>query len=118
MHDLDVVVVRTSTPALVRLVGEFDLAAKATVLDALGPLCSVPSHTMELDLSGLSFIDSSGIAVLIELHHRSTECGGTLLLLNPHPQVLKALKMTAVDSVMTILQGDGHAAWAGLPEDL
>lgn len=58
--------------------GEIDVATRDQ-LDAR--LAAEPgSATVALDLAGVSFIDSSGLRVLIEHHHRFEEEGGQLEL--------------------------------------
>jgi anti-anti-sigma factor len=40
-----------------------------------------------LDLSGLSFVDSSGVSALVKARHEADERGHTLVLSQPTPQV-------------------------------
>ncbi len=58
-----------------------------------------------IDLSGLSFIDSSGIGVLMGLkaHLRTRKVEFTLV--NPSPKILQILKVTRLDKVFGLSDG-------------
>lgn len=50
--------------------GEFDLAAEAAFMDDVERLLADDASPVELDLSGVSFMDSSGVRVLMILRQR------------------------------------------------
>jgi N-acetylglucosaminyldiphosphoundecaprenol N-acetyl-beta-D-mannosaminyltransferase len=54
-----------------------------------------------LDLSSVSFIDSTGIGFLIHLQKRLRASGALLVLLNPHKSALRALKLMRLDPFFT-----------------
>jgi anti-anti-sigma factor len=77
----------------VRLVlsGELDLAGTDRLLSA-GE--NVPKGgTLTLDLSGLSFMDSSGLKVFMNLDRRSRREGWSLAIENPRDHVLRLLQL-------------------------
>jgi len=53
--------------ALVKIVGELDLATVPGVERELDPLVQSPAERVAFDLSGVSFMDSSGIAMLLRV---------------------------------------------------
>lgn len=55
-----------------------------------------------VDLSGVGFLDSSGLGALVRAMTNSQKEGGQTKLLKPGPQVLKLLEMTKLDSVFEI----------------
>ncbi len=55
-----------------------------------------------LDLGGLSFMDSSGIAVILRARRRMDELGGTLAVENVPPQPQKVLQAAKLDRIVTI----------------
>jgi anti-sigma B factor antagonist len=86
----------------VRLVlsGELDLAGTGRLLSA-GE--HVPDRgTLTLDLSGLSFMDSAGMKVLMNLDRRSRREGWSLTIENPHGQVLRLLELSGFDQRLPI----------------
>lgn len=53
------------------------------------------SHLV-LDLAGLSFIDSSGLRVVISAHKETVERGGGLVLRSPSPTTRRLLDITGL----------------------
>jgi len=51
---------------------------------------------VEIDLSGLTFIDSSGLSELVKLHNELRERHGVLVVLNPTPTVERVLEITGL----------------------
>ncbi|MFG6191701.1 STAS domain-containing protein [Nonomuraea sp. JJY05] len=85
---------------LIEVVGEVD-AATADQLTA----CIERDHPdaglpLVLDLSGVSFMDSSGLHVLVQQFHRLDERGAGLYLAAPHERVRRILQLTGVDQLL------------------
>jgi anti-sigma B factor antagonist len=55
-----------------------------------------------VDLSGVGFLDSSGLGALVRALTNSQKEGGQTKLLNAGPQIRKLLQMTKLDSVFEI----------------
>ncbi|HTD52795.1 MAG TPA: STAS domain-containing protein [Thermoanaerobaculia bacterium] len=55
-----------------------------------------------VDLSGVGFVDSSGLGALVRAMTNSQKEGGQTKLLNAGPQVRRLLEMTKLDSVFEI----------------
>lgn len=76
-------------PNELRLVGEFDMTGVSTFEDAL--MGRIPANgQLTLDLSELSFIDSSGVRALVACA-QSLNGGGPLVLANPTEHVARVL---------------------------
>jgi anti-anti-sigma factor len=58
---------------VVFLTGELDLATASHLTAVLGPLIARGPQEVMLDFSGLSFIDSSGVAALVDSQQRLSE---------------------------------------------
>jgi anti-sigma B factor antagonist len=58
-----------------------------------------------LDLSGVEFVDSSGLRVLIELHQNRSRAGDTLVLRTPSPAVRRLLEISGVADYLTVDDG-------------
>jgi anti-anti-sigma factor len=67
---LDVVEPTGGAPLLVRLAGELDLAGAIDVGPALDELLRRDAQPVRIDASGLTFTDSSGVAVLLRIANR------------------------------------------------
>lgn len=55
-----------------------------------------------LDLSKLSFMDSSGVAVILRLHKRMRDMGGRIWVENPRSQPLRVIDISGVDRIVKI----------------
>jgi anti-sigma B factor antagonist len=92
--------------------GELDLATADRLRDALeGPLLDGASGIV-FDLAGCSFVDSSGLAVLLEA--RKALDGSAqetrIALVSPAPQPERLLRMTTVDTVLPVFESRDQAA--------
>jgi len=100
--------VETSTHESVAFVsGELDVSGAKHLRDALERL-EHPSAEDDsagrvvLDLSGCSFMDSSGLSAIIGLHKRLSQAGVELVVRQPIEKVFRVLDMTGMTSVFTI----------------
>jgi anti-sigma B factor antagonist len=78
---------------VVALYGELDVVDAAAVAAAL-VTAAVREPRIIVDLAGLDFIDSSGIAALAYARRHARLAGGDLLLAAARQQVLKILAIT------------------------
>jgi anti-sigma B factor antagonist len=83
---------------VVALRGELDIADAVSVAAALA---AVAARDLEIivDLAGLEFIDSSGVAALARGRKLARHAGGDLLLAAPQQQVLRVLTLTRLIEV-------------------
>jgi anti-sigma B factor antagonist len=88
--------------AVVTLRGELDLAGESELRDRLRAACEENDGRVVLDLSELSFIDSTGLSILVEYHARTRAAGGRLILLAPRSAVVRILDITGLDERLTI----------------
>lgn len=85
----------TDGPVVVRLEGDLDLAVADVLREALDALVAkYPERDLVLDLAGVSFIDSSGLGVILGRHRRLQARGRRLLLAGVGPPV-KGILTTA-----------------------
>ena len=57
---------------------------------------------MVLDLSGLEFMDSSGIAVVVQTARKCQSCGGALTVAGTPPQAQKVLTCAGIHRLVDI----------------
>lgn len=85
---------------VVCLYGELDMST-ADVLDReLARVAEAEPERIVLDLSGLDFLDSSGLRSLLRAHTRAREDGGRLTLLRGRPEVQRVFEVTATDELL------------------
>lgn len=82
--------------------GEVDLATAEEFENAIMELVNTKEPRLELDLSGLDYIDSTGVGILMNVKKNLLEEGQDLVIINPTPNTLKLFKLTGIDRVFTI----------------
>lgn len=95
---------------VVRLVGELDLSNAASVRDQLADLLEYrPSDDVVLDLSGLSFLDVSGVRVLLEVRRVVAVGHRSLVLRGVRPNVGMLLRITGDEDLLAPSSRPGGA---------
>ena len=107
---------QATSPQLL-LSGEIDLAsadalrrAGIRAVDALGP-----SDRLDIDLSGVTFIDSSGLGALVSIRNAADSAGREMSLLGASASVVRLLELTGLREVFTVLPEPGPARPGGEP---
>lgn len=87
--------VNSEAPApVVRLCGELDLAGVELVRSQVDAVLAGEPPGLVFDLEGLSFIDSSGLGVLIDAARRTA-----VTVRRPTPAVRRVFEVTGLDEV-------------------
>jgi anti-sigma B factor antagonist len=94
---------------VVTLRGELDLAGAAGVAAALAAVAARKPEIV-VDLGGLEFIDSSGVAALAHGRKHARRAGGDLLLAAPQQQVLRVLTLTRLVDALPVHTSVSEAA--------
>jgi anti-anti-sigma factor len=103
-HGFDCSTETVAGSVVIRLQGELDMATAPQFARLLNAALDIGASTLVLDLAGLSFLDSSGIHVLLSAHHRAGhEC--SFVVRSPTGAVLKVLRLTGLDQLMVIESG-------------
>jgi anti-sigma B factor antagonist len=91
----------------VNLRGEVDLSTRDDVQARLDE--SIGSSTrVVLDLSEVTFLDSSGLSVLVELHRRLGQNAEAFVVQSPSPPVRRVLALSGLDQLLTVRDADGE----------
>lgn len=97
----DVSVEHSGTTAIVRLAGELDLATAPELTEVLHGLESSCERVI-LDLSGLEFIDSTGLRLAVAEHGRASADGFEFVIAGAAGAVLKILRLTGLDVTLPL----------------
>jgi anti-sigma B factor antagonist len=89
-------------PNVLPLEGEIDLHVSPRVTAALGAMIEQKPERLVVDLSAVSYIDSSGLAVLIEGMQKVEEYGGKFVLAGLQEKVRPIFEMARLDQVFII----------------
>ncbi len=91
---------------VVRLVGELDVDSARRCASALEQAVSEGSTVIVLDLTALTFCDSSGVRTLLSLQRGAADAGRELRVRGVDGPVAEVLRLTGVDRVLRAADGD------------
>lgn len=80
--------------AVITLTGELDIASSESLEHELAAAREAP--LVVVDLRGLTFIDSTGLGVLVRAHQQAKEQGRRLALVRGEGQVERLLSLTGL----------------------
>lgn len=92
--------------AILRLFGELDVSTAESFADAARLAHAHGTPTIVLDLSGLEFIDSSGLRQFVVALKRQREVGGDVVLRAPTDRTRRVLEIVGLANIFTIHAGD------------
>jgi anti-anti-sigma factor len=95
---------RDETKETLYVTGELDVSTVTTLERAVARRLDGQGGAFYLDLSALSFMDSSGAHALVRLHHRLTDLGRQLVVDSPTPQVRRVLEILGLDQMIDVRQ--------------
>lgn len=87
----------------VNLSGEIDNHSSKNLIDKLDSITDLyMPNELILDFSEVSFMDSSGIAILIGAYRKQKNAEGTIRIDNIQPQPLKVLKAAGLEKIIKV----------------
>jgi anti-sigma B factor antagonist len=87
--------------AVVALTGDVDLQSSPGVRQQL-LACFEDTARVVVDLAGVTYIDSSGVASLVEAFQMARKKGGAFSLVSVSPAVMRVLNLARLDKVFAI----------------
>lgn len=103
--------------AVVRLWGDVDASLRDEASNAMVELLARGGPYVA-DVSGVTFLDSSGIAFLLQLHRVAADEGSRLILRDPPVLVIDLLQLIGIADVIPLeFTNDGPAASAAAVPD-
>jgi anti-sigma B factor antagonist len=89
---------RDGGPTIATICGDLDIASAALLVDAVSAgAAPAPQAGVVLELTGVDFMDSTGVRAILEIAGELDELGGGLVLLNPANPVAKLLSLAGID---------------------
>jgi len=81
---------------VVKVFGEVDIETSPALEEQLRSVLDQGHPSLLVDLAGVTFLDSTGLSVLIGGLRRCQDLGGELHLISPRPNVRKVLEVTGL----------------------
>jgi anti-sigma B factor antagonist len=99
---LEIKTTETDESHLISARGEIDLYASPELRQAILKGVSKAQNTLGVDLSQVEYMDSSGVATLVEGLKSANQKQVTFALIAPSQAVMKVLSLSRLDAVFTI----------------
>ena len=109
--ELDLSITSQGSCAVVSVGGEVDLGTAHELSEAALEAMRSIGPTLVLDLSGVTFMDSTGLKVLLAVHKRAELAGGRMVLAGANRSVTRVVSITGFDQTFAV-RDDVEAAIA------
>lgn len=93
---------KSSNGSVIRVQGEVDLYSSPELRKVILKTIPLVEGDLSVDLSGVTYIDSSGVATLVEGLRSANENGTGFVLVDPSQAVLQVLELARLDSVFEV----------------
>ena len=90
---------------VITLIGELDVYSAATLRERLTALLDAGTSNLVIYMGQLSFMDSTGLGVLVTALKRARGAGGDVTLEAVPGSAMKVLEITGLNHVFTITRG-------------
>lgn len=90
--------------AIVKIEGEVDIYSVDQFRRSIEESITGDISKIILDCTELTYIDSIGMGVLIEMRNQSQELGQQIFMKNPKPNIRKLMVLTGVDRIIDIIE--------------
>src|ERR1017187_2383006 len=100
---------------VLRLQGRFVTGSDAELVSARNSLQKAGIANAVVDLSAVPYMDSTGLAFVVELHKALASRGGQLFLAEANQRIREVLQMTRIGEIIPLFQDveDAEAALRG-----
>jgi anti-sigma B factor antagonist len=99
---LEVETKQLDSTSLITVKGEVDLYTSPQLRSAMMDAVPAAAATVAVDLSGVRYMDSSGVATLVEGLRRCRDLDKVFKLVAPSTAVMKVLELAKLDSVFEV----------------
>ncbi|HEV3000833.1 MAG TPA: STAS domain-containing protein [Solirubrobacteraceae bacterium] len=100
---LVVVHAHTDGADVLSLVGELDLAAAPRFVTQAADALRAGARRLLIELQGVTFVDSAGLAALLNVLRRATAARAPIVLVGAGPQLRRVLAQTRLDREFTLV---------------
>jgi anti-sigma B factor antagonist len=106
---MDVAIKNDGRAAILEVQGEVDLYSSPKMREALVGLTDAQSPAVLVDLSRVEYMDSSGVATLVEGLQRARQYGGHFILAGLPPAIRDVFRFARLEKVFSIYEDVGAA---------
>ncbi|MCL2772810.1 MAG: anti-sigma factor antagonist [Oscillospiraceae bacterium] len=87
----------------VKLLGDIDHHTARSVRESVDELILTKNPVeLDLDLSAIDFMDSSGLGLVLGRYKKQNDIGGRMKILNPSRRIMQILQLAGVEKIIKI----------------
>jgi len=101
---LGLTVSHNDSETVLAVAGEVDMTSSPQLRKALIEVCNGAPERLVVDLSAVTYTDSSGMATLVEALRRMRESGGELVLRGLPDRIMAVFRLARLDEVFRIVK--------------
>ena len=102
-NPLEIEVQRAESRTLVMIAGELDASTASYLYDALSDLELTDTRHVVLDLAKVTFMDSTGLSVIVTEHKRLNHVSGSLTIFSPPSSIRRLFEITGLTTTLDIV---------------
>ncbi|MFD5249378.1 STAS domain-containing protein [Amycolatopsis sp. NPDC058340] len=102
MSPLDISITASATDTVVTVSGEIDLGVSDDLRRALDEELRFKPASLIADLSAVTFCDSSGFTVFVQIRAKAEEAGVPFILVTQERALLRPMSLLGLDAVFTV----------------
>jgi len=99
---VNIQITRTETETIIAVEGEVDLYSSPELRKAVLKAVPKSGGGLAIDLGGVSYMDSSGVATLVEGLRSAKKHDKSFVLVGPSSAVMKVLELARLDRVFDV----------------
>ncbi|MDD3604426.1 MAG: STAS domain-containing protein [Kiritimatiellae bacterium] len=103
-HLFDILIEEQGDVKIACVNGPVDVSNIDIFSEKVGALCRGTSNKTVLDLSGMNYINSRGMGLMIEFSRQAALGGGRFVVCSPRPVILKNIELLRLDAVVEIFE--------------
>jgi anti-anti-sigma factor len=95
--------------AVIAATGEIDASTADSVATAVAAALDEGHRVVLLDFAEMTFIDSTGLGMLVKSHRAAETAGGHFAVVHPTPQTRKLIQILGLDALLHVYDDEAQA---------
>lgn len=88
--------------AIIAVTGEIDASTSDQLAEAVAAALGAGRGRVLVDFAHVTFIDSSGLGVLVRSHRRADAAGARFAVVHPSPHTRKLIRVLGLDQLLAV----------------
>ena len=102
LHEMDLASIFEDIASIIKIKGEINLYSSQHIKECIENFVIKGKNIFFIDLSEVSYIDSSGLGAFLSIHSKIYKSGGGVHLCAPSPKVNYVLELTKLKGLLNV----------------